>query len=67
MPKHYFEPMTKTPKPRSQTVNAPKAFPPDRVEPRGATRFGPPVQPERKTVENVHNVDPHGTAKPWEK
>jgi hypothetical protein len=60
-----FEPMTKTPKPRSQKVNAPKAFPASETqESRGRTRFGPAPKTHGPAVKNIFNTDPFGRDKP---
>ena len=67
MPKHYHESMQKTPKPRSQKVDAPKAFPASETqEPRGKTRFGPAPKTHGPAKQNEFNVDRHGTARPWQ-
>jgi len=52
--------------PRVTELPDSKAFPRNE-EPRVKTRAGPPPQKPRPTVENVHNVDKHGTAEPWRK
>ena len=43
-----------------------KAFPPN-VEPKGKTRFGPPVTTPKPVKKNVFNTDKFGTRKPVEK